>query len=253
MTAWVLTKELNAFRTQMDVVFPHRDHASDGAVGDLAHQNEAASGHNPDRTGRAEYKDGDSKNEVRAIDVDSDTGDPDISMEDIVQHLLRLARAGKLTVIRYMIYNRRMWSAENGWKQQAYDGPSPHTEHLHLSGAYSQSADENASFNFHLDDLVGDDMASISQADFNARMDAWWLARMPATAPENKVRASLRLAPWQQEVGKTGVSTHSTLFGAMKSALDKLASEGTADEATLKAISDKLDLVLAKVIDQPAA
>ena len=152
--AWVLTKQLQAFRDQMDATFPNRDRKSDGVIGDAAHQAEK-SGHNPDRTANAEYKDGDSKNEVRAIDIDSDTGNPDVSMEGIVQHLVRLARAGKLSFIRYLIFNRRIWAASSGWAQRAYTGPSPHTEHLHMSGAYNQSADENADADYHLEDLVG--------------------------------------------------------------------------------------------------
>lgn len=151
--AWVLTKQLQAFRDQMNATFPNRDKTSDGTIGDTAHQAES-SGHNPDRTANAEYKDGDAIDEVRAIDVDSDTGNPDVSMEDIVQHLLKLARAGQLWFIRYMIFNRRIWSASGGWKQQTYSGSSPHTEHLHMSGAYSQASDELASADYHLEDLV---------------------------------------------------------------------------------------------------
>lgn len=163
--AWVLTKNLQAFRDQMNAVFPNRDKTSDGTIGDTAHQAES-SGHNPDLTANAEYKDGDSKDEVRALDVDSDTGDPNVSMEDIVQHLLVLARAGDLWMIRYMIFNRRIWRASNSWKQEAYTGASPHTEHLHLSGAYSQSADEDTSADYHLEDLV-----AITQADANLIAD----------------------------------------------------------------------------------
>ena len=162
--AWVLTKQLQAFRDQMDAAFPDRDRHSDGTIGDAAHQAEK-SGHNPDRTANAEYQDGDSKDEVRAIDVDSDTGDPDVSLEDIVQHLLRLARAGRLTMIRYMIFNRRIWSAGGGWQQQPYTGPSPHSEHLHMSGAYNQASDELSGVNYHLEDLVAlstDDKAWLS-------------------------------------------------------------------------------------------
>lgn len=150
---WVLTRQLQAFREQMNATFPHRDKTSDGTIGDAAHQAES-SGHNPDLTANAEYEDGDGKDEVRAIDVDSDTGNSDVSMEDIVQHLLRLARAGKLGMIRYMIFNRRIWSSSDGWVQRAYSGASPHTEHLHLSGAYNQASDELASANYHLEDLV---------------------------------------------------------------------------------------------------
>lgn len=144
MSTWVLTKGMNTLRGEFNKLAPGRDKASDGSVGDLAHQEEAASGHNPDITGRSEYKDGDSKNEVRAIDVDSDLRTPGLTMEIVVQHLVALGRAGKLAKwVKYLIYNRRIWSASDGWKTRTYTGPSAHTEHLHVSGAYSQTADEN--------------------------------------------------------------------------------------------------------------
>jgi hypothetical protein len=151
--AWVLTKQLQAWRDQINHFFPNRDKTSDGTIGDTAHQAES-SGHNPDLTANAEYEDGDSKDEVRAMDTDADTGDPNVSMEDVVQHLLRLARAGKLTFIRYIIFNRRIWSASNGWAQQTYTGSNPHDKHMHMSGAYNQASDELSSANYHLEDLV---------------------------------------------------------------------------------------------------
>lgn len=239
-TSWVLTKELAAFRDQMNRAFPTRDKTSDGAVGDLAHQKESASSHNPDRTGAAEWKDGDSLNEVRAIDVDSDLRTPDVSMEDVVQHLLRLARAGKLSVIRYMIYNHRIWSASDGWKQQAYTGPSPHTEHLHLTGAFTEAADNAASFNFHLDDLVGDDLVT-TQAEFNTLMDSWWVGRMSPNAADNAARAALRVAPWQQVVGRSTDSTHTVLFGEMRTNVAKAADEDVDEDAVAQAVLAGLD------------
>lgn len=173
--AWVLTKQLQAFRDQMNAAFPDRDRTSDGTIGDAAHA-ASSSGHNPDLTANAEYEDGDAKDEVRAIDVDADTGDPDVSMEDIVQHLLKMARAGKLWMIRYMIFDRRIWSAVDGWAQREYGGPNPHTAHLHLSGAYTQSADEDVDADYHLEDLVAlssDDAIKVWNTDTAVPMPSW--------------------------------------------------------------------------------
>ncbi len=169
--AWVLTKQLIAFRDQMNATFPNRDKASDGTIGNTAHQDQT-SGHNPDDTAGSKPEwdgDPDALAEVRAIDIDADTGNPSVTMEDIVQHLLRLARAGNLWFIRYIIYNRRIWSASNDWAQQAYTGSNPHDKHMHMSGAYNQDSDNYSAANYHLEDLV----AFIeNQADFTAALAA---------------------------------------------------------------------------------
>jgi GH25 family lysozyme M1 (1,4-beta-N-acetylmuramidase) len=153
--AWVVTRNMTAFRDQMNQYFPNRDKTSDGTIGDYAHTQEK-SGHNPDDTSQhnAEWDgDSDTKQEVRAIDIDNNTGDPDVSMEDILQHLLALAKKDKNFPVRYMIYNKRIFNASNGWVQETYTGSSPHTEHIHLSGARSDSADENY-YNYRLDELM---------------------------------------------------------------------------------------------------
>jgi hypothetical protein len=140
--AWVLTRGLTTVRNEFNAVFPGRDKASDGSVGDLAHQT-SSSGHNPDRTGRAEYKDGDSLDEVRAIDVDRDLvrGSGTDWMELVVQYLVRKARAGGYIPFRYIIYKRRIWSRTDGWKTRTYTGANKHDKHAHFSGDYTQTAD----------------------------------------------------------------------------------------------------------------
>ena len=137
----VLTVGLQTVRGEFNVTFPNRGKASDGWIGDLAHQLESSSGHNPDITGRAEYKDGDSLNEVRAIDVDKDLRDPIVTMEKVVQYLVQKARSGAYVPFRYIIYNRRIWRRTNGWKTETYTGPNPHDKHAHFSGDYTQTAD----------------------------------------------------------------------------------------------------------------
>lgn len=151
--AWVRTRNIVNFTNQMDRRFPNRDHASDGSIGDAAHQLEP-SGHNPDDTpGSRPAWDGDadSKQEVRAQDVDSDLGEAGTSMQDVVDHLRALP--GLASVCRYLIYNRKMYHSRDGFAPTPYSGSSPHTEHLHYEGAWSDEADENSTFDFKLEDV----------------------------------------------------------------------------------------------------
>jgi hypothetical protein len=139
----VLTIGLQTVRAEFNTVFPKRDKASDGWIGDQAHQS-GTSGHNPDKSGRAEYKDGDSLDEVRAIDVDKDLRDASgrkVTMETLVQYLVKRARAGTYVPFRYLIFNGRIWSRSDGWKTRTYTGANKHDQHLHLSGDYTQTAD----------------------------------------------------------------------------------------------------------------
>lgn len=140
--AWVLTRGQATVRSEFDSAFPRRLKHSDGSKGDPAHA-ASVSGHNPDLTGRAEHKDGDALDEVRAIDVDKDLepGSATDWMELVVQHLIRKARAGQYIPFRYMIYKGRIWSRTDGWKTRTYTGANKHHEHAHLSGDYSQTAD----------------------------------------------------------------------------------------------------------------
>jgi hypothetical protein len=84
-----------------------------------------------------------------------------------------------------------------------------------------------------------DDMATISQTDFDARMDAWWNSRMAPPADgvsPNPALTKLRVAPWQQLVGRTGVSAHDTLFGEMRLNIAKAAGDDLDEAAIAQAV-----------------
>lgn len=154
----MLTPGMKNLGNQFNRRFKNRDGRSDGAIGDYAHQ-QGRSGHNPDDTrhNNAEWdNDSDNTPEVRAIDVDSTLNEPGVSMQDVINHMRRLP--GLSSVIRYMIYNRKIYSASNGFRPQSYSGSNPHTEHAHFSGAYSQASDRNSSFDFQFDKLGDVDM-----------------------------------------------------------------------------------------------
>lgn len=153
MAGWILTLGLQNLRGQINDWAPDRDHTSDGTIGDAAHEAEM-SGHNPDDTAgsKAEWNgDPDSTPEVRAFDCDIDFRNG-ATAQQLVDHVRALP--GISSVLRYMIYNRKMYHERDDWAPTAYTGPSAHTEHIHFSGAWSQAADNNQSFDYRLEEIV---------------------------------------------------------------------------------------------------
>ena len=151
MADWILIPCLRRLFMEFDSIAPSRDHASDGSIGDTAHQHEV-SDHNPDETGSVPIHDADHINEVHAIDVDNNLNESDLTMEKVVQFLLGRCRSGAEKRLRYIIYNRRIWSASSGWVQKTYTGSSPHTEHAHFSASYTSGL-EASTASWHLEDI----------------------------------------------------------------------------------------------------
>lgn len=148
--SWVLTPAMVRLRAEVDAIAPGRDRRSDGSIGDQSHAS-GVSGHNPDETGNSEYRDSDRVNEVRAIDLDQDLRRSGLSMEDVVQHLVRRCRSGAERRLAYVIYRRRIWGDGAGWREQPYSGANPHDQHCHVSGRPAGDGDTSS---YHLADLV---------------------------------------------------------------------------------------------------
>lgn len=151
MAGWILVPCLVQLRNEFNALAPHRDKASDGSIGDVAHE-ERQSDHNRDETGNVPIRDADKTQEVHAIDVDTDLRVSGLTMEHCVQFVLTRCRSGKENRLRYIIYNRRIWSASNGWRQASYSGANPHDKHAHFSSSYD-SAREADTRSWHLEDL----------------------------------------------------------------------------------------------------
>jgi hypothetical protein len=151
VASWVLIDCLTLLFAEFNRIAPARDHASDGSIGDTAHQNEV-SDHNADEVGSVPIHDADHINEVHAIDVDNNLNESDLTMEKVVQFLLARCRSGAEKRLRYIIYNRRIWSASSGWVQKTYTGASPHTEHAHFSASYDTKL-EASTASWHLEDI----------------------------------------------------------------------------------------------------
>lgn len=112
---------LAKLRDETNTLFPVRDKESDGWIGDAAHQ-QTDSDHNPDpKTGA-----------VRAIDIDRDLRGR-VGMQAVVDHIVSRHKSRQDNRAKYVIFNRHIWSASNGWKVRDYTGDNPHDKHAHVS------------------------------------------------------------------------------------------------------------------------
>lgn len=128
--SWRFAKTLATFESELNRAYPKRDKTSDGKLGNLSHQ-ATKSDHNPD-----------SRGVVCAFDVDEDLLGPTDAYPSfhsgraaapLVAEILKLARAGKLPQLYYLIYEGKIYSRTYGFRERKYEGASPHDHHFHLS------------------------------------------------------------------------------------------------------------------------
>ncbi|MEU7570341.1 hypothetical protein [Micromonospora sp. NPDC049240] len=224
---WVITAPVKQIRDELSQVAPTRDRSSDGTVGDLRHQ-ARKSGHNPDRTGNAEYRDGDNLDEVRAVDLDRDLNRVGLTAEQVVAYLVGRCRAGLERRIAYIIFNRTIWSASSGWKGRRYTGSNPHDHHFHISFTAASDTDGRP---FGLATLIKED-DTVTPKQFLAILNDPDVARL------------MRALPWQYVGGgiPTGMSTlkvfNETYLAAKAAAGDKV-DEAAIVQGVLAGLSAK--------------
>jgi len=116
---------------QVNHKYPGRAKASDGMIGDAAHQAEgSASDHNP------WLHDSQGHGVVTAIDI---THDPAHGL--VIAHLAHALAKSRDHRIKYIITNRRILDSRpefHPWVWMPYFGSDPHTGHLHLSVVTAQ-------------------------------------------------------------------------------------------------------------------
>lgn len=113
--AWRAAQSLVTLRLQINGLWPDRSRASDGTIGDAAHQAEI-SDHNPNNAGV-----------VTAFDI---TQDPAHGAD--MQYVANCLFENQDPRIKYVIWNRQIWIPPyHVW--QSYSGTDPHYSHLHLS------------------------------------------------------------------------------------------------------------------------
>jgi hypothetical protein len=134
--AWRVAGSLSVYIRQINAVAPRRGRASDGTIGDRAHQG-TNSDHNPRRIAGLG-----SIGVVTAADI---THDPNRGCDiGAIGESLRLSRDPR---IKYFIFNHRLFSSyrANGiapWTWRRYSGDNPHVHHGHLSVHSDWRADD---------------------------------------------------------------------------------------------------------------
>lgn len=127
--SYFLSPALVQLRNEINSLWPGRDRASDGWIGDAAH-NARKSDHNPD------YASG---GIVRAIDVDKDG----IPADSVVDQIRRDPRTA------YVIWNARIWENPSAYPGRgywrAYTGANAHRQHFHVSVRHGARWDRDAS------------------------------------------------------------------------------------------------------------
>ena len=119
--SWHLAPSLVQLRNEVNARWPRRPKGSDGTIGDASHS-ARASDHNPNN-----------RDSVNAFDITYPGVDPKVIIAAVAKH-----PAGN-----YVIFDRKIYRRNNGWKAEPYSGASPHTEHLHVSILQTVAAEQS--------------------------------------------------------------------------------------------------------------
>lgn len=227
MTWGGLNPALTSWRNGLQARFPHRGTQSDGGYADKLHG--STSEHQADKDGTVDAFDCD----VNFLGSSEETGTPTER---------RIAEAVKADFedderAQLWIHQREIANADvQDWLERDYHGPSPHDHHIHFQSRQSHERDGRPWAMPRTDALLRElngDEDDMDQKTFDARMDAWWAARMDPKAPDNNARKFLRVAPWHQVVGRGPKNAHDTLFGDMRADLQKAAGTDDVDEGQI--------------------
>lgn len=179
--AWRLAISLETLRSQINEAYPNRSKASDGTIGDTAHQ-AVPSDHNPNSEGV-----------VCALDLTHDPSNG-FNAHDLADHL-RLHRHPQL---KYIISYRRIADESTDWNWTRYDGDNPHDKHIHISvgkGPDGRSApgtyDSNQPWDIggNMPTVFNPDGSAATQAEYDDARD--WKERGLAAEPYKRaVQAS---------------------------------------------------------------
>jgi hypothetical protein len=166
---WRAARSLDVLLGQLNLLYPNRSKESDGAIGDTSHQSRS-SDHNA-WVGPA----ADGRMLVTARDF---THDPDdgINCNLLAQWLIRSGDKR----IKYIIWDHKIWEPGIGW--QVYNGPNPHTRHLHLSVVSAiRSADSAVPWNLGSTSSAQNDTSEEDDMDLGDKFRAQDWEKKPNT------------------------------------------------------------------------
>jgi hypothetical protein len=146
---WRMARSLEVLLQQLNAMYPLRDKASDGGIGDAAHASRN-SDHNP------WYQANTGVGIVTARDF---THDPNGGIN--CHSLAKWLSSNGDRRVKYIIWDRRIWDREDGWAP--YYGVNPHTKHLHLSVVASVLCDDTRPWKLSLTAPEEDDMPSLNE------------------------------------------------------------------------------------------
>ncbi len=127
--SWRVAKSLVRLREQVNALYPNRDKASDGSIGDTAHRNRGKSDHNPNGFGV-----------VTAIDIDEDLA-PGVTVAGIVAQIQK----SRDRRVKYIIYEGKITIKGDITLWKPYLGPNPHELHAHISVSADPARYDDAS------------------------------------------------------------------------------------------------------------
>jgi hypothetical protein len=158
---WTLAPSLTTLRREINDLWPGRNKASDGTIGNAEHSNRT-SDHNPDAAGV-----------VRAMDITSWVG-PDGDVADLLVRHLRATRDPR---VAYIIWQRRICNSRSvdgaaPWAWRPYAGSNPHDKHVHISVRPAPTGDDPSPW--HLEDIIMPTAQEIAAAVLASSVRCAW-------------------------------------------------------------------------------